>query len=144
MKHHSDSRTFVVTGNYGGRVTAVATVDITNPPEWKVVLKAEGRKPKSGTGGKITNKRSERATDPVTNTVLLAVLGDAPAARLTAEKSETVQKRDGYRITGFVLHHPETGERCIVEMSAVRWLSKEESWWLMHESTSPIHSAKHC
>lgn len=41
VKPHGDSRTFVVTGNYGGRVTAVATVDITNPPEWEVVLKAE-------------------------------------------------------------------------------------------------------
>lgn len=41
VKHALDSRTFIVTGNYGGRVTAVATVDITNPPEWEVVLKAD-------------------------------------------------------------------------------------------------------
>ena len=88
------------------------------------------------------NERSEqKATAPVASTALLAGLGDVQAARLTAEKSETVQKRDGYQITGFVLCHPETGARCIVEMSACRWLSKEESWWLMHESESPIHSA---
>ena len=41
VKHALDPRTFIVTGNYGGRVTAVATVDITNPPEWEVVLKAD-------------------------------------------------------------------------------------------------------
>jgi len=41
VKHHSDSITFVVTGNYGKRITAVATVDITNPIEWEVVLKAD-------------------------------------------------------------------------------------------------------
>lgn len=35
-----DNRTFIVTANYGNHVTAVATVDITNPPEWELVLKA--------------------------------------------------------------------------------------------------------
>ena len=65
---------------------------------------------------------------------LLAVLRDAPAAGLTAEKSTVVMKRNGYNITGFVLCHPETGNRCIVEMSACRWLTKDESWWLMHVS----------
>lgn len=29
--------TFVVTGNYGDRVTAVRTVDMTNPDEWELV-----------------------------------------------------------------------------------------------------------
>ena len=29
--------TFVVTGNYGDRVTAVKTVDMTNPEEWEIV-----------------------------------------------------------------------------------------------------------
>ena len=28
---------FVVTGNYGDRVTAVKTVDMTNPEEWEIV-----------------------------------------------------------------------------------------------------------
>jgi hypothetical protein len=32
-----DDRVFVVTANYGGRVTAVASVDLTNPPEWELV-----------------------------------------------------------------------------------------------------------
>lgn len=33
-------RGYVVTGNYGGRATAVDTADITNPPEWELVAKA--------------------------------------------------------------------------------------------------------
>ena len=65
---------------------------------------------------------------------LLAVLRDAFSADLTAEKSAIVMKRDGYNITGFVLCHPVSGNRCIVEMSACRWLTKDESWWLMHIS----------
>ena len=44
VKHVNNSQTFVVTGNYGGRVTAVATVDITNPAEWELVLKARDEK----------------------------------------------------------------------------------------------------
>lgn len=31
-------RTFVVTANYGGRVTAVDSVDITNPNEWDLLV----------------------------------------------------------------------------------------------------------
>ena len=30
---------FIVTANYGDRVTAVSTVDVTNPPEWELVSK---------------------------------------------------------------------------------------------------------
>ena len=32
--------TYMVTGSYGGRVTAVCTMDITNADEWSVVAKA--------------------------------------------------------------------------------------------------------
>lgn len=34
VKHKHDRRTFVVTSNYGDRVTAVSSVDMTNPSEW--------------------------------------------------------------------------------------------------------------
>ncbi len=34
---------YVVTGNYGGRVTAVKTVDVTNPSEWILRVKVEER-----------------------------------------------------------------------------------------------------
>lgn len=37
IKHIADHRVFVVTGNYGSRITAVTSVDLTNPSEWKLV-----------------------------------------------------------------------------------------------------------
>lgn len=43
VKHLGSPRSFIVTGNYGGRVTAVATVDITDPIEWEVMARAETR-----------------------------------------------------------------------------------------------------
>ena len=90
-----------------------------------------------------------RATFTLTATImpepsppaLLNLLADAPAARLTAEQAQVVMSRDGYKITGVVLCHPVSGDRCIVEMSACRWLTKAESWWLMHISkTLPAES----
>ncbi|MBA7470160.1 hypothetical protein ES707_05438 [subsurface metagenome] len=39
IKHITDYHLFVVDANYGGRVTAVATVDMTNPSEWAIVKK---------------------------------------------------------------------------------------------------------
>lgn len=75
---------------------------------------------------------------------LLAVLGGAQAANLTAEKTHSIATRSaiggGYQITGFVLCN-DRGDRCIVEKSAVRWINKDEMWWLMQVSESPIHSA---
>jgi hypothetical protein len=37
VRHISEAmpHTYVVTGNYGGRVTAVCSVDLTNAPEWR-------------------------------------------------------------------------------------------------------------
>lgn len=32
-----DGRLFVVTAHFGDRVTAVASIDMTNPSEWKLV-----------------------------------------------------------------------------------------------------------
>jgi hypothetical protein len=34
VRHVQTDRTYVVTGNYGTHVTAVESVDITNPVEW--------------------------------------------------------------------------------------------------------------
>lgn len=33
------SQVYIVTANYGDRVTAVRTADLTNPPEWDLVAK---------------------------------------------------------------------------------------------------------
>ncbi len=32
---------WIVTGNYGGHITAVRTADLTNPMEWDLVRKAQ-------------------------------------------------------------------------------------------------------
>lgn len=40
IEHKGNTRVFIVTANYGDRVTATTTVDMTNPDEWELVLKA--------------------------------------------------------------------------------------------------------
>jgi hypothetical protein len=64
---------------------------------------------------------------------LLAFLGSAASADLTALKTASVLEHDGYHITGFILLST-VGRSCIVDRSAVRWLDKDEWWWLMHVS----------
>jgi hypothetical protein len=72
---------------------------------------------------------------------LLAVLGGtAPAKDMTALKAAAIIDRDGGQVTGFIITQP-SGDVGIVDKSAVRWLSKAELWWLMHESESPLHTA---
>ncbi len=44
VKHKSINEPIVVTANYGRRVTAVQTHDLTNPDEWELVLKANYKK----------------------------------------------------------------------------------------------------
>ncbi len=40
VRHKSKgSRPYIVTGNYGGRLTAVRSVDLNNPIEWELVPK---------------------------------------------------------------------------------------------------------
>ena len=44
VKRKGGSTSYVVNANYGNRVTAVNTVDMTNPDEWELVLKASYKK----------------------------------------------------------------------------------------------------
>lgn len=37
VRGRSSKQVYVVTGNYGNRVTAVETVDLTNPIEWEKI-----------------------------------------------------------------------------------------------------------
>lgn len=62
----------------------------------------------------------------------------APARELTAKKADMIMRRDGYKITGFVMRKDR--QVCIVDCSAVRWLSDKEMFWLMHNSKSPLCS----
>lgn len=43
-EYYEKTRTYVVMANYGNRVTAVRTVDVTNPAEWDLVYKANYNK----------------------------------------------------------------------------------------------------
>lgn len=43
VEHISTEQIYIVTANYWNRATAVQTVDITNPVEWKIVSKVETR-----------------------------------------------------------------------------------------------------
>ncbi|MCO8609685.1 hypothetical protein KGP95_13320 [Burkholderia multivorans] len=63
--------------------------------------------------------------------------------RLTDEKANHIIQRDGYKLTGAVLCASD-GRRCIVDLGAVRWLTKAEAWKLMHpdESRSPAMAAE--
>ena len=45
IKHKSERKSYIVTANYGDRVTAVLTVDVTNPIEWEVLHKKEPNAP---------------------------------------------------------------------------------------------------
>lgn len=47
IRSKTGHRTFMVTSNYGNRVTAVATVDVTQASEWDLCLKADHKKPGS-------------------------------------------------------------------------------------------------
>ena len=41
VKHKDSWPSYVVAGNYGGRVTAVKIVDMTNPDEWVLMQKCK-------------------------------------------------------------------------------------------------------
>ena len=50
---------------------------------------------------------------------------------LTHRKAKGIIKDRGYHVTGFVLSRPD-GDKCIVDMSAVRWLTGKEFFEMMH------------
>ena len=39
LMHVTGGHSVIVTGNYGDHVTAVRTVDVTNPDEWRIIRK---------------------------------------------------------------------------------------------------------
>jgi hypothetical protein len=50
---------------------------------------------------------------------------------LTHRKAKGIIKDRGYHVTGFVLSRPD-GDKSIVDMSAVRWLTGKEFFEMMH------------
>ena len=60
VRHKSGASGYVVTANYRSRVTAVCTVDITNPIEWVLVQKAaQAQHGTTGTSSETPNDPSE-------------------------------------------------------------------------------------
>lgn len=58
---------------------------------------------------------------------------------LTERKAAHIIERDGYKATGYVMMN-EQGEVCIVNKSAVRWLSKDAYWALMFPNEAAASS----
>lgn len=55
--------------------------------------------------------------------------------RLTDLKANSIVGNNGYRMTGHILTHDSKG-KCLVDLSAVRWLQLDEFWSLMHPEPS--------
>lgn len=45
VRSNFDNQTYIVTANYGERITAVASADLTNPHEWTLVEFPRRRNP---------------------------------------------------------------------------------------------------
>lgn len=45
VREHSSGMTYLMSQNYGGRVTVVRTVDMTDPEKWSLVMKANLQRP---------------------------------------------------------------------------------------------------
>jgi len=56
-----------------------------------------------------------------------------PEDRLTREKAAHICDRDQFVATGYVL--TGNGQKCIVDLSAVRWLDTDTFWNLMHPAS---------
>ncbi len=76
-----------------------------------------------------------RRPSPCSAESLFEVMGETASTHLTAKKVAGILEMGvGWQVSGFVLHQPDSNARVIVEMSACRWLTNEEMWWLMHDS----------
>ncbi len=51
--------------------------------------------------------------------------------RLTESKAAGICESNNYKVKGVVMRHPD-GDVCVVELSAVRWLEKNDWWDIMH------------
>jgi len=41
VRHVNDAEAYIVVANYGSHVTAIRATELTNPPEWDLIFKAE-------------------------------------------------------------------------------------------------------
>jgi hypothetical protein len=56
-----------------------------------------------------------------------------PEDRLTREKAAHICDRHGFLATGYVL--TGSGQKCIVDLSAVRWFDTDAFWSMMHPAS---------
>ena len=67
----------------------------------------------------------------------------ATGDRLTDSKALGIIARDGYRHTGFVLSSDAADrEKCIIDLSAVRWLDADSFWKIMHPTPTGALSSE--
>lgn len=65
------------------------------------------------------------------NELLTVLHPEAGARHLTARKTAHLLNTQGFKLTGFVFRD-EHGQVGICECSAVRWMTREQAWELMH------------
>lgn len=75
--------------------------------------------------------RQVDSTQSISN--ITTTIGRTTNFSLTERKTNSILEK-GYKLTGYVLQKEETGERAIIEQSAVRWLNKATMFDLMHQS----------
>ena len=56
--------------------------------------------------------------------------------RLCELKTQDIIERDSYKHVGYILHREHRGF-CLVNGAAVRWLTDDECWQLMHGDAAP-------
>lgn len=56
----------------------------------------------------------------------------------TGYKAKFVNENFGHVHTGYVMTHPETGQKCIVDLMACRWVKKDDFGRLMHEQNPTL------
>lgn len=85
----------------------------------------------------------EQSTPPESTPVVQQELNIvyANVDRLTRMKADSLTQ-DGGKITGFIITFEKTRDygRAVVELGAVRWMSKDEMWELMHPT--PVTSVQ--
>lgn len=60
---------------------------------------------------------------------------------LTDRKTNEIMEERGYQLTGYVLRHPETQHRAIIESSAVRWVQAADMAAIMYPQNRQAREA---
>jgi len=81
VRHKASPRASLVTANYGDRVTAVQTHDITNPDEWLLVAKADYNVPRPDLSFVAAAREAEKV---LTRLRERGTIGDAPVIQQLA------------------------------------------------------------